>query len=1262
MNPAASCIFDAACIALRSLLGGWLVAVLCSGAWAADSISFDQLTTGTISSAAQSNTYTFSASANDVINFIIMGTSGTLSPTVTLYNPAGAVIAANYSGNPFGCNGGALVGLNTVTLSTTGTYTLLIKDCSDTGAGGYAMFIQRTNNPVGASALSFGGEPQAGAIGSILQSNSYLFNANAKDVINLTVEKTSGKVSPALTIYNSAGAVVGSNYSGNPFGCNGGSLVELNGITLPTTGTYVLMVDDCSSTNTGSYAMFMQRTNDPAGAVALSFGGQPQSGAIDAMTQSNAYTFSATAKDVVSFTIVAPSGGKLSPAITVYNPAGAVVGGNYSGNPFGCNGGTTLELDNLTIPATGVYTVLITDCSEVDTGSYVISTQCFGVCTGPPPSPAVCSFALAPSTQLIPAASGAGNIGVLTSAGCPWTASSNSTFLTITSGASGDGPGTVQFSAGANSASAARSGTLTIGGQTATVNQSGTAPLLLLTPSAVSVQYRQQGPIPTPIPLSVYTGASSLSYTASASSTGNWLSVSPSSGSAPATLTVTVNPGSLTPGTYQGTVTVTAPSANPTSQTFTVSLTVLAAGTPTLSLSTTKLSYSFAQGSQQVQQQRIPVSNSGGGTLNYQATASTTSGGNWLSLIQDNAGATLLTPDLLTVTVDPSALAVGTYTGLITVSADTTQTIPVTVTVSAVQQTILLSQTGLTFTAVVNGGIVPSQTFGILNSGAGVMPWTVSTSTLNGGGWLSASPASGDTDASSLTVPLVTVAANPGNLTPGQYSGEVEVTSPTANDSPQFVSVILNVLPAGSNPGPLVLPTGLIFAQASGGAAAAPQIISISNLTAAQLTFNSGTLTNDGANWFSVAPAAGTVSPTQATALTVAVNSAGLTPGIRQGVLTLLFQDGSVRTVNVLFLLAASGATSANAKGARSSAVCSPTKLLPVITSLGSQFTVPAGWPNTIAAQVVDDCGNPQVTGTVTATFSNGDPPLPLISLKNGSWVGTWQIANTNNSVIAVTLTADIASLNISGSATVSGSLQTSANAPVLRPDGVLNAASYAPAAPLAPGSEIAIFGSNLANGMSSASSLPLPMELAGTLVTVGGMPAPLIYAGSGQVNAVIPYGLPVNTTAQVILQQGNAYTAPQSIVISSANPAVFTANSGGNGQGIIFRPDGQLAQPGTPAQTGDELLMYASGLGATTPDATAGQAAPLSPLMYVNGAVTLTIGGQNARVDFAGLAPNFTGLYQINAAVPGGVHGNALPVVLTVAGQPSQTVTMAVQ
>ena len=1164
----------------------------------------------------------FQGNTGDKIT-IVLRSSWNNGPCFGLYDPTNAKITDTCGYNFFGdyeIDSG-------FTLAMTGQYTLRVHDSGYSQTGTFALMLECWSPVVVASPLTLG-LTSKGTTVQFETIDDWTFSGTAGEDFTIQVNSSYNN-GPCFNLIGPAGVAVGNACAYNFFG----DYQIMGEFTLPASGTYLVQVYSSGYAENGTYSMLAQclascSTAPPPPQL-------PQTitfGALSNQTLGTApFPLNATASSGLAVT-------------------------------FASNTASVCTVSGVTVTLVSVGTCSIT-ASQPGNSTYAAATpvtQTFTI------DPIGCSFAIAPAAQVIPAATGTGTVGVLTSANCPWAASSAASFLSITSGSSGSGPGVVQFSATANSTPAARAGTHSIAGQTATVNQAGTAPLLLLSPTSIAVQWRQQGPLPIPIPLSVFTAASLLNYTAAASSTGNWLTVNPASGSAPATVIVTVNPSSLQPGTYQGTVTVTAPTANPSSQSFSVSLTVVAAGSPALSVSTTSLSYAFAQGTQQARQQRILIGNSGGGTLSYNASASTNSGGKWLSVAQDGAGATPSTPDPLTVRVDPSSLGVGTYTGLITITADTTQNIPVTVTVSAVQQTILLSQTGLTFTAVANGGIVPPQTFGILNSGNGSMDWSVSSTTVTGGNnWLSITPSSGTTDASSLNVPLVTVSVNPANLAPGLYSGQIQVKSAAADNTPQFVSVILNVLPAGSNPGPLVLPTGLIFTQAVGGTPAGSQTITLSNLTGSQLTFATGKLTNDGANWFSVTPTTGTATPTQATNLTVSVSSAGLSPAIRQGVLTLLFQDGSVRTVNILYLLATGGVSSTSADVSHPLATggsCTPTKLLPLVTSLGSQFTVPAAWPNTLAAQVVDDCGNPHVNGTVTATFSNGDAPLPLISLKNGNWTGTWQVRNASASVIAITVNADNPSLNLAGSISVSGGLQSSANAPVIAAGGVLNGASFSPSAPLAPGSVVAIKGSNLANGTSSVSMFPLPSELSGALVTIGGRPAPLLYASQGQINAIIPYGLPVNTNTQVIVRQGNAYTSPESITLSGADPGILTKSATGTGQGVIIRTDGQLAEPDTPAQAGDEVVIYAVGLGDTTPEATAGQASTSLPLQMVTGAVSVTIGGENARVDFAGLTPGFAGLYQINAAVPAGVTGNSVPVVLTVAGQPSPTVTMAVQ
>ena len=130
---------------------------------------------------------------------------------------------------------------------------------------------------------------------------------------------------------------------------------------------------------------------------------------------------------------------------------------------------------------------------------------------------------------------------------------------------------------------------------------------------------------------------------------------------------------------------------------------------------------------------------------------------------------------------------------------------------SSLSQAILLGQAGISFLAVSGGGIVPPQSFGVYNTGTGVMPWSVSTSTVTGGPWLQATPNAGSSDASSNTIPRVTVTVNPAGLAPGRYYGLVRVTSATAANSPQVVTATLEVLPPGQDPGAVVQPAQLNF-------------------------------------------------------------------------------------------------------------------------------------------------------------------------------------------------------------------------------------------------------------------------------------------------------------------------------------------------------------------------------------------------------------------------------------------------------------------
>ncbi|MBI4464842.1 MAG: hypothetical protein HY647_09085, partial [Acidobacteria bacterium] len=227
---------------------------------------------------------------------------------------------------------------------------------------------------------------------------------------------------------------------------------------------------------------------------------------------------------------------------------------------------------------------------------------------------------------------------------------------------------------------------------------------------------------------------------------------------------------------------------------------------------------------------------------------------------------------------------------------------------------------------------------------------------------------------------------------------------------------------------------------------------------------------------------------------------------------------------------------------------------------------------------------------------------------------------------------------------------------------GVVSGASFAPSpAPLAPGSIISIFGTNLAATTASASALPLPRALGSTSVEINGGAVPLFYVSPTQINAQLPGELS-GTTAFLRVRNGLSTSEPISIALASVAPAIFSKDSTGRGEGAITFAASQLVVSAErPARAGDFVQIFATGLGPVSPTVPSGQPPPLEPLSRTTFLVTATMGGVPATVVFAGLAPDLVGVYQVNAQVPEGVSGT-VPLVLTVGGIASNEVTLEVR
>ncbi len=735
---------------------------------------------------------------------------------------------------------------------------------------------------------------------------------------------------------------------------------------------------------------------------------------------------------------------------------------------------------------------------------------------------------------------------------------------------------------------------------------------------------------------------------------GSWLTLSSTTVVVPGFITVTANPSTLSAGTYQGSITLQSALSSSGPQTVAVTLTV-AAGTPAqLQVQPSSLGFSLSSNATAPALQTLTVGNSGGGTLSWTATVT----GKGISLSAASGSATSTSPSSLQVSASASGLAPGIYSGSVTVKSGTqTTVVPVVVSIVAQTQTILLSQTGLLFVAVEGGTVVPSQTFGIVNTGQGVMSWTV-TATTTGGNWLTVTPGSGSSAANSTQIPLVEASVDATGLKAGRYGGLIRIASSAANNSPQIVSVILNVMPPGSNPGVLVRPTGLIFV-ATQGSQPSSQNIRLASALPGATQYGSGLVTFSG-NWAQALPEAGTLSPGSPRNLVVQPDPAGLASGVYRGALTLIFSDGTpAQAVNLLMLVLPAGSNTGAQSLHAPSAACVATQLLGASRTLSSNFSSPTGWPATLEVQVVDDCGVSRTDATVIASFSNGDAPLALTSLGNGLYTGTWRPAAASSQT-TVTFRAAAPGLTPAVLAIQGGVGANSAAA--VGSGGVVNAASYDKNSVLAPGSIVSVFGSSMTTSSTPAtgSTFPLPTTLSGATVLIGGIPSPIFYASGGQINAQVPFELPPNARPQVALQTAALYAVPETITIDAARPGIFTTDGS---QGVVLTPGNQLVDAAHPAAAGDVLVVYCTGLGVTNPLVATNQRSPEAIPAVAAIQPTATIGGVNAPVKFAGLTPGFIGLYQVNVQVPAGVMpGPAAPLVLTQAGAVSNTVMMGVK
>lgn len=191
-------------------------------------------------------------------------------------------------------------------------------------------------------------------------------------------------------------------------------------------------------------------------------------------------------------------------------------------------------------------------------------------------------------------------------------------------------------------------------------------------------------------------------------------------------------------------------------------------------------------------------------------------------------------------------------------------------------------------------------------------------------------------------------------------------------------------------------------------------------------------------------------------------------------------------------------------------------------------------------------------------------------------------------------------------------------------------------------GSIVSIFRNNFSSATVTANSLPLSTQLpgTGTQVLFGGVPAPLFYVSPTQINAQVPFDLSESGSVDVVVRNESGASPPLRATLVPQDPGIF-----------VVRRLGSPVSISNPILPGDAFIILATGLGLLNPPVPSGQPGPTSPLALLDRTPLVKVGGQVAKIEFAGLAPGLVGVYQINATAPADLWNPTTDVALVVPG-----------
>jgi uncharacterized protein (TIGR03437 family) len=751
------------------------------------------------------------------------------------------------------------------------------------------------------------------------------------------------------------------------------------------------------------------------------------------------------------------------------------------------------------------------------------------------------------------------------------------------------------------------------------------------------------------------TGAFSVSAPTYASGqTGGWLTTLPSSTTGPSTISVSVSPTGLAASTTPYTATLVVTTA---SGTATVTVSFLVTTSPVVVVYPGSLNFSYNSGSGNTSSS-LWLSASDSSAIAVSATTSAT----WLSVSGQTSPTT---PTTVTVQGNNlSSLANGVYTGSMTVTATTAGSaanspvnVPVVLTVTGSTATgggggLTLSTSSMTFNAQQSGTLPASQMLQVSASTATSYTATASST----GNWLSVSPTGSLTTSGN---PTLTVSVNQSGLTVAgsPYLGAITLVANGVTQTVQVTLVVTTASTGGGTGNVTANPTSLNFGTYQiGGNTPSPQTLQVASASgSAGVSFT----ISSNASWLSagVVNGASLVTPVTFSVGVVNPNVSNLAAGTTyNATITITPNGGTVVTVPVSLTV-----------------VAAPTVTVTSATTLS--FSYQAGNAN-------------PTPGTVNISGGGASLGFSAAVTSGGDWLSVSPTSGTTPATGAATLTVTVTPGNlvaaqyigtilISGAGGATGSTVINVNLAVTAPlptiNSVVNAASFIKGA-ISPGEIITIFGTSIGPATAQYASLDpsngkLLTTIGGVQVLFAGIPAPMIYAGSTQVSAIVPYEMAPIASPSVLVkylgQTSNGYLLTSATTV----PGLFAQNSQGSGPGAILNQDNTVNGPGNPAAKGSIVQVFMTGEGATSPASVTGKitTATLPPPQVTPApllAVGVLINGQPATWQYAGEAPGMAaGLMQLNVQIPLNAQSGPLPIIVSIGGNFSQTgVTVSVQ